>query len=43
MMLFEIVLYGVLAVVMKELNRIFTLIFLSETSLDENERDQVEK
>ena len=43
MMLFEVVLYGVLAMVMKELNRIFTLIFLSETPLDENERDQVQK
>ena len=43
MMMFEIILYGVLAIVMKELNRIFTLIFLSEMPLNENERDQVQK
>ena len=43
MLMFEIVLYGVLAIVMKELSRIFTLIFLSEMPLGENERDQVEK
>ena len=42
-MLFEIVLYAVLGVVMKELNRIFTITFLNGMPLNEVERDQVEK